>query len=38
MKLLSWNIKGIGGNRNLGMIRHIIKKNKVMFMELVETK
>ena len=38
MKILCWNIRGIGGVSKMGVIKEMIQKNKILFLGLVETK
>ena len=38
MRILCWNIRGIGGGCKIGAVRKMICQNKVGFMGLVETK
>ena len=38
MNLISWNIKGLGGDEKQGVIRKFIREKKVFFLGLIETK
>ena len=38
MNLLSWNVRGVGSAKKSGVVRKIVRENRVLFLGLVETK
>ena len=38
MKIACWNVRGLGGDGKVGMVRKFIKEHNLSFLGIVETK